>query len=165
MPKNNKVECKNIKGEKFVVPKSELSFRPAVSAVVIKDNKILLSKQWGKYDLPGGGVDVGEKLEDALKREVYEETGIKIKIKRLIACKDAFFKMPAPRNNFVHTIIMYFECSVIGGKLSNKNFNSFEKEYADMPEWVDLKNIDKIKLCSTITNFKMLGLTKKGLNF
>ncbi|MFA6424269.1 MAG: NUDIX domain-containing protein [Candidatus Magasanikbacteria bacterium] len=162
MTKNHKVECKDINGNKFNVPENELTFRPSVYGVVLKDKKILLSKQWGGYDLPGGGIGVGEKIEDALKREVFEETGIKVKVERLITCKDSFFRMPAPRNNYVHAILIYFECKVVGGKLSKKNLTMFEQEFADAPEWVDLKNINKIKFCSTTTNPKILGLTEEG---
>ena len=51
--------------------------------LVIKDNQILLIKKVsgpydGKLDLPGGTIEFGEKVEDALKRELKEEVGIKI---------------------------------------------------------------------------------------
>ena len=48
---------------------------------IIKDNKILLIKRKndpfkGKWALPGGFVEYGEKVEDAVVREVLEETGV-----------------------------------------------------------------------------------------
>lgn len=51
--------------------------------IVIKDNKILLIKKVtgpydGKLDLPGGTIEFCERPEDALKRELLEETGINI---------------------------------------------------------------------------------------
>jgi 8-oxo-dGTP diphosphatase len=56
---------------------------------VLIDNKILLIKRKndpykGKWALPGGFVEYGEKVEDAVVREVLEETGIKSTIKDLI---------------------------------------------------------------------------------
>ena len=56
---------------------------------IVKDNKILLIKRKnepfkGKWALPGGFVEYGEKVEDAVVREVLEETGIKAAIKDLI---------------------------------------------------------------------------------
>lgn len=51
--------------------------------IVIEDNKILLIKKVtgpydGKLDLPGGTIEFCERPEDALKRELFEETGINI---------------------------------------------------------------------------------------
>ncbi|HEC96325.1 MAG TPA: NUDIX hydrolase [Euryarchaeota archaeon] len=61
----------------------------AVDGVVIKDRKILLVKRGkdpfkGKYALPGGFVEYGERVEDAVIREVFEETNVKVKIKDLL---------------------------------------------------------------------------------
>lgn len=53
-----------------------------VTAIVVKDKKMLLvhRKKQGKeyWVVVGGGVEDGEKLEEALKREVLEETGLKV---------------------------------------------------------------------------------------
>lgn len=60
-----------------------------VNAIVVKDNKVLLGKrgtykgqkilEYGKWSMLGGYFDRGENLEQAIKREVYEESGWKIK--------------------------------------------------------------------------------------
>jgi len=54
--------------------------REAVRAVIIKNKKIALlkSKIYGFYKFPGGGVEKGESLYNALIRETYEETGLAI---------------------------------------------------------------------------------------
>ena len=57
----------------------------AVAALVVnKEGKLLLTTRgvepdYGKLDLPGGFVDPGETAEDALKRELWEELGMKVK--------------------------------------------------------------------------------------
>jgi len=55
---------------------------PAVGALIFNpEGKILLIKshKWrDKYVIPGGHIEVGEKIEDALKREIKEETGLDI---------------------------------------------------------------------------------------
>ncbi|KAA0000265.1 MAG: NUDIX hydrolase [Thermoplasmata archaeon] len=61
----------------------------AVDGILIKDGKILLIKRKnepfkGKWALPGGFVEYGEKVEDAVLREFKEEVGIKAKIKKLV---------------------------------------------------------------------------------
>jgi 8-oxo-dGTP diphosphatase len=53
-----------------------------VYAVIIRNNSILLISKargpyTGKYDLPGGSIEFGESPDDALRREVVEETGLR----------------------------------------------------------------------------------------
>jgi len=61
----------------------------AVDGVLIKNGKILLIKRKNepfkdKWALPGGFVEYGERVEDAVLREFQEEVGIKAKIKKLL---------------------------------------------------------------------------------
>jgi nucleoside triphosphatase len=67
----------------------------AVGALIFNtENKLLLMKshKWrNKYVIPGGHVEFGERLEDALKREVKEETGLKIYDIKLIGVQDFIF--------------------------------------------------------------------------
>lgn len=61
----------------------------AVDGILIKDGKILLIKRKnepfkGRWALPGGFVEYGEKVEDAVIREFGEEVGIRAKIKKLV---------------------------------------------------------------------------------
>lgn len=55
----------------------------AVSAAIIRDGKVLIVRRArppanGLYTLPGGGVEVGESLTQAVAREVLEETGLAV---------------------------------------------------------------------------------------
>ena len=74
-------------------------------AVLHKDNKVLLlkrssymKKHSGEWDLPGGHIMEGENLEDGLLREVWEETGLRIKdpVKLHSRKKDTYFKAELP---------------------------------------------------------------------
>ena len=51
-------------GGTYEVPLSDLIWRPTAYAIIIQDGKILLSPQWDGYDLPGGGIDLGETPEE-----------------------------------------------------------------------------------------------------
>lgn len=62
-----------------------------VLATIVKNEKVLLVKHssslkpdYGDWLLPGGSVKTGESLENALKREIIEETGLEIEIVRKI---------------------------------------------------------------------------------
>ncbi len=66
-----------------------------VGAVVCRDDQILLIKranppQAGKWSLPGGRVEPGETLLDAVTREVLEETGIAIDVVRFLEAVERF---------------------------------------------------------------------------
>lgn len=68
----------------------------SVGAIVINSRgEILLGKrsklsrnERGKWEAPGGEVNFGEKREDAIKREVHEELGVKIKILKVLHSAD-----------------------------------------------------------------------------
>ena len=61
-----------------------------VRGVVFKDNRVLLVKELadGGWTLPGGFVDVGEPPSLAVEREVWEESGYRVKATKLLAVLD-----------------------------------------------------------------------------
>lgn len=66
---------------------------PAVAAVIVQDGKLLLIKRAvepskGRWSVPGGSVEWGEPLVEALKREVREETGLEIEVDGLAGVFD-----------------------------------------------------------------------------
>jgi ADP-ribose pyrophosphatase YjhB (NUDIX family) len=69
------IECITHYGHKKLLPKDKLTFRPSVYAIIVDNGKVLLlnTRHTGRYSLPGGGIDIGETLEVALKREDREE--------------------------------------------------------------------------------------------
>lgn len=61
----------------------------AVDGIVLRGDKVLLTKReiypfQGYWVLPGGQVEYGEKVEEAIKREMKEELGVSVKIKKLV---------------------------------------------------------------------------------
>ncbi|MCM1529826.1 MAG: NUDIX domain-containing protein [Alistipes sp.] len=54
--------------------------RPSARAIIINDGKIAMvySQKYDYYKFPGGGIEAGESREEALIREVQEETGLRI---------------------------------------------------------------------------------------
>ncbi len=66
---------------------------PGVGAVVVSKEGILLVRRdknpgKGLWSLPGGGVEIGESQEDAVLREVLEETGVECEVLNLISTYD-----------------------------------------------------------------------------
>jgi mutator protein MutT len=71
----------------------------AVGALIIHENKVLLARRAKhpfkrEWSVPGGAVEVGETVEEAVRREVREETGIEVEITAVAGiydriCRDA----------------------------------------------------------------------------
>src|SRR5574337_1246686 len=100
--------------------------RVVVSALIKKGNKYLLIKEKlesGRdiWIIPGGGVDFGESLEEALLREMKEELGIDIKIQKFLKFHESIF----PDFNY-HTVIFFFLAKPLSDnlKLENKIISS-----------------------------------------
>jgi 8-oxo-dGTP diphosphatase len=83
-----------------------------VKGIVRKNDRILvLVKQNGTLDLPGGRVENGETVKSALQREINEETGLKVKIYDPVE-KWSFYKTP---DQLIKGIT--FECAYLDGKV------------------------------------------------
>ena len=92
---------------KAKLTKSSPVQRPIVraAAVLIENSRILLVKQevtpTRHWSLPGGKLDIGETLEQCLKREMKEETGLDIRLKELVYVTDRI-------NTQTHVVHMSF---------------------------------------------------------
>lgn len=94
----------------------------AVGGIVENDNnEILLVKTiHGGWVFPGGQVEVGENLIDALYREVYEESGIDIVVVNLIGIysNTGTYKWHDGKTDVPTKVMMDFICQPIGGELA-----------------------------------------------
>ncbi len=80
----------------------------AVGGIIIRGNEILLGKRRDKPDrykwaIPGGKLELNETLEDGLKREMLEETGLTVEVKNIVGISEIIIK------NF-HYVILDYMC-------------------------------------------------------
>lgn len=84
--------------------------RVAVGAVVTHDNKVLLVLRGqppakDKWAIPGGSVNLGETLQAAAEREVFEETGLQIRAGEVIYSFDAILRDAEGRVQYHYVIL------------------------------------------------------------
>ena len=96
---------------------------PGTAVVVFKERgEVLLQERadGGFWGLPGGWVDVGESVEQCAVRETLEETGVEVRVVRLIGVysdpKNSIMSYPDGR--VVQTVTCAFECERESGQLS-----------------------------------------------
>jgi 8-oxo-dGTP diphosphatase len=112
----------------------------AIDAVVIKNKKILLMKRRNEpfkdyWAIPGGFVERGETLKEAVKREALEETGLEVSPKKIIGVYD-----DPKRDSRGHVIALAFLCTPKGGKLRPQ-----PEEVSDV-KFFSVQEIRKLKI-------------------
>jgi 8-oxo-dGTP diphosphatase len=95
---------------------------PSCHALIRDGERILLVQRGrppfeGYWGLPGGGIELGESVADALRREVREETGLDVAVGRFLGYADAIEHDEDGRVRY-HYVIMYLEAAVQGGNLT-----------------------------------------------
>ncbi|TKJ23015.1 MAG: DNA mismatch repair protein MutT [Promethearchaeota archaeon Loki_b32] len=84
-----------------------------VGVLLIRGNHLLLIKRKynpdaGYWSIPGGHLDLGERVEKAAVREAYEETGFKVKVSRLAVIIDKIMYDNTGRIEYHYVLINYF---------------------------------------------------------
>ncbi len=95
----------------YVTPKVD------VRAAVLDGDRVLLVREAadGRWSLPGGWADVGESPAEVAAREVREETGLEVRVARLLAVLDKRKHPHPPQLWYVYKL--FFLCEVTGGAL------------------------------------------------
>ena len=81
-----------------------------VAAIIINKNRILIGKRkdedigGGKWEFPGGKIEIGEANSEALERELYEELGISAKIGKELMNYEHMFKTTIYNISFMEII-------------------------------------------------------------
>jgi ADP-ribose pyrophosphatase YjhB (NUDIX family) len=112
-----------------------------VGAVIVRDGALLMVERGrpprvGEWAVPGGKVRWGERLEDAVVREVHEETGLVVEVGELVWSGQTI-------GPDWHFILMDFEAVVVGGTLTPGD------DAADAA-WVGLDEVTDLPVTSSM---------------
>ena len=104
-------------------------YRISIKALILDKTRtkfLAIKNDKGKWNLPGGGIDPGETIEECVKREVMEETGLRV---TFVASKESYF-ISGARNDGVLTALPFHITSVA-------DFN-----YTKTPDCVEMRFIE-----------------------
>ncbi len=122
-------------------------FRYRAAAIIIEDNCVLLAGNENEDYLysVGGAVHMGETAEDAVKREVFEETGVQYEIDHLAVIHENFFSENSGSLNGLecHEICFYYMMKPRGSKQLNSN--SYTQGVKESMHWISVEDLDKRK--------------------
>ena len=123
--------------------------RPIVSvgAVVVDGDCVLLVKRGheplkGEWSLPGGVVELGETLVEALAREVLEETGLEVAVGPVVEVLDRVHRTGEGRVEY-HFVIIDYLCRARGGSLACATD-------ADEARWVPVRDLETFRPTASV---------------
>jgi len=128
-----------------------------VGAVVVRNGRALIIKRAheprkGEWSLPGGLLELGESLQDAIRREIKEETTLDVVVGPIIETFDRVHRDDHGRIRY-HFVIVDFVCWPTGGE-------AMPASDADGVAWVSFKEIDDYAV-----NAHAKAVIEKGLSY
>ena len=127
------------------------SFRYRAAAIIVEDGCVLFAGNETEdyfYSI-GGAIHMGETAEEAVKREVLEETGAVYEVDRLAVIHENFFRESAGSWSGMecHEIALYFMMKSRGTK--NLNSHSFTRGVPETMHWIPIEALDRYKAYPT----------------
>lgn len=122
-------------------------YREASRAIIIKDNKIAMVKSLkeGFYKFPGGGIWENESQEDAVVREVLEETGLTLKKESI---REYGYTLENRKSDVYENSIFsqksFYFFADIEDYLLEQRLTDDERELEFVLEWIDLKEVHRL---------------------
>jgi ADP-ribose pyrophosphatase YjhB (NUDIX family) len=128
------------------------------AAIFDGQGRILLTRRAdnGQWCLPGGGMEAGESAAEACEREVWEETGLSVRVKRLVGVYSHPDQLAVyPDGNKAHIVVLHFEAEAVGGELGlSEETTDFGYFTLEEVETLDMLGRHKERILDTLANQK-----------
>ena len=130
-----------------------------VGAVVFDGHRVVLVKRAneplkGEWSLPGGAVDIGETLVEAIRREVREETGLDVEVGPIVDVIDRIRPDADGRVQF-HYVLIDFLCRPTGGELRCASD-------AEQAAWADGPDLERYHVAAATMRVIDKGIARAG---
>ena len=142
--------------------KSKVKFTFRVVGIALNNNRVLLHKAEKDdfWALPGGHIEMQEQAENALKREMKEEIGVEIEVKRMVWVVENFFDY---EDIPYHELGLYFLIALPSdSKLYDKNepFIRYDERTKLIFQWHRLDELEKTRLYPTFLQKGLKSIPK-----
>ena len=103
----------------------------------------------GMWALPAGAMELGERVDQAVEREVGEETGLVVRAERLIGvyAGGPAFRHTYPNGDQTVLVTTFFDCRVVGGALCADNDEALEVRFFPPDQLPPLLEFHSIRIC------------------
>lgn len=120
--------------------KADTVFKRTAARAIIKREKeyLFIHSKYGDYKFPGGGVEKGESLEEAMIREVQEETGFQVKKETISFYGKVLERRKGHPEDIIEMDSHYFFCEVEKDNVDRK-LDEYEEEYDYQIIWLPLR--------------------------
>jgi mutator protein MutT len=116
--------------------------------LLIKRNEPELFEAHGKWELPGGKIEYGESPQDALAREIKEETGFKVQVNNLLP-QPFVWNWEYP-DHLQHTILFGFSCTL---KNNDSVIKKPQDHHVSAIRWFTFEEIQSLSLLPGVEFF------------
>lgn len=133
-----------------------MDLRVAAYAVVFDEERGILLAHWNEgrraaWTLPGGGLEAGEDPQDAVRREVTEETGYRVVIDELLGIHSRVIparqRIAPGADDPLHTLRIVYRAHIVGGELRNEVGGSTDRAaWFARAEVVDLQHVQLVDI-------------------